>query len=509
MEGIRSGAAKGPAVDMSTSERPNTASRRPSTGRRPGTAKRPGTASVRIRKEAETKANPMPQVSIIAAKKNEIGEGLSAAKLKEVTGQEDLSLVTSIALKVDTRTTSLGRFGSLVPNLQRLVLSYSVLPTMRDLGTNLTNLTVLEVGSSGLTDLDGIGALQSLTELRAPNNEVTLCSPLVMCSSIKVLDLSSNRIADPEQLEYLGLCPDLVTLVLENNPVCTEQPDEETYKNLIRAATPNLRELDGVSLVGGAASTDNEAAKPRRPPGSGSSLRRPHTSAPLRAGRPGSASAARAIRSPGGTASSLTHGSTQLFQGSPLKALRARRASSGGDSVGGSMSDVAEIWRPGDENSDDDGDDDGASDSVFALEAEPEPSELDALLMSVGMAPVDSVADGEAAGLADQDVNSVLADLKAWRSGFASGASAAIRRGSINEEGAPPAQARTPRPRPPQRPKNPKPPDGPKGSRGARRPRTASGIRRHGPGAMQTPENPGETRSPRRPISGPSSETKS
>ena len=69
--------------------------------------------------------------------------------------------------------------------------------------------------------------------------------------------------------------------------------------------------------------------------------------------------------------------------------------------------------------------DDGASDSVSAPEAEPvtepEPSELDALLMSVGMAPVDSVADGEAAGLADQDVNSVLADLKAWRSGFASG----------------------------------------------------------------------------------------
>ena len=50
-----SAAAKGPAVDMSTSERPNTASRRPSTGRRPGTAKRPGTASVRIRKEAEIK----------------------------------------------------------------------------------------------------------------------------------------------------------------------------------------------------------------------------------------------------------------------------------------------------------------------------------------------------------------------------------------------------------------------------------------------------------------------
>ena len=84
------------------------------------------------------------------------------------------------------------------------------------------------------------------------------------------------------------------------------------------------------------------------------------------------------------------------------------------------MSDVAEIWRQGDENNDD-GDDDGASDSVFAPEAEPEPSELDALLMSVGMAPVDSIADGEAAGLADQDVNSVLADLKAWRSGFATG----------------------------------------------------------------------------------------
>ena len=62
--------------------------------------------------------------------------------------------------------------------------------------------TVRSFPCSGLADLDGIGALQSLTELRAPNNEVTLCSPLVMCSNIKVLDLSSNRIADPKQLEY-------------------------------------------------------------------------------------------------------------------------------------------------------------------------------------------------------------------------------------------------------------------------------------------------------------------
>ena len=342
---------------------------------------------------------------------------------------------------------------------------------------------MLEIGSSGLTDLDGIGALQSLTELRVPNNELTLCSPLVMCAGIKVwhlrhyfwgisrvfpapchpsrrvtystlylslldadwclqsdvmhdsrlqmLDLSSNRIADPEQLEYLGLCPALEMLVLENNPVCTEQPDEETYKNLIRAAVPKLRELDGVSLVGGAdsaASTGNEAVEPRRP--SGGSLRRPHTAAPVRAGRPGTASAARATRSPGGSASSLTHGSTQLFQGSPLKALRARRANSGGDSLGdslgvsprGSMSSfqgfevAADVWRPGDDDAAADGED-----NVFAPDAEAKPSELDALLMSVGMAPVDSVADDEATGLADQDVNSVLADLKAWRTGFATG----------------------------------------------------------------------------------------
>ena len=48
-----------------------------------------------------------------------------------ITGVENLDEVESLELKVNTEETSLGNFGSLLPNLRQLKLSDSVIPRIR------------------------------------------------------------------------------------------------------------------------------------------------------------------------------------------------------------------------------------------------------------------------------------------------------------------------------------------------------------------------------------------
>lgn len=151
-------------------------------------------------------------------------------------------------------------------------------------------------------------------------------------------------------------------------------------------------------------------------------------------GRPGTAGGRRGSGPAAGddqaaAQSDLTRGSSTLFQGSPLKALRARKQAQAG---GG-----------------------GAPAGVL--------SELDQMLISVGLDPVDE-AVGEAvredASCEQQGGREdVLADLRSWRAGFS------------HSESSPCA------PHPPAASK-PSPPSGARGAR-ARRSRTSSGLRRH------------------------------
>ena len=50
---------------------------------------------------------------------------------RELTGTADLEQVTSMDIIVDTTESSLGKLGTLVPNLQRLKLSNSIVVSIR------------------------------------------------------------------------------------------------------------------------------------------------------------------------------------------------------------------------------------------------------------------------------------------------------------------------------------------------------------------------------------------
>eukprot|EP00040_Diaphanoeca_grandis_P020797 m.110587 g.110587 ORF g.110587 m.110587 type:complete len:562 (-) comp28053_c0_seq2:60-1745(-) len=477
-------------------QRPSTSISRPQTssGRRPGTSARPGTARLSIRKENVVKANPAP---VIGSKETEfIADGLSIPKLKEICNEEDLTRVTTLKMRVDTRSCSLGRFGTFVPNLETLVLSNSLVSSMRDIGTGLLNLQVINIGRSGVTDLDGIASLPNLRELFAPHNKISSCSAAAMLEKLRLLDLEGNMIADSEQVEYLGLCSELNTLVLRGNPVHKHfNDDEDAYRSFVIGAVPNLAVLDAVGLneVGNNAdgvfeSTKHYGTNPQDSARTGSPPRRPQTATARFSAD--SASKTSAEKLAGTSSSGLTHGSSTLFQGSPLKALLARRGSTS-NSINVATNDIPlrSARVPMVTNT-------VASDRR-------RPSELDEMLMSVGMEPVDAPPI-EQLDNSKPEIQHVFDDLRVWRENFNSVTSQVkdpttpdmkqkksiqppnsagdvgrasrrttqrIRLGSVPDLSSvrprPPSQPRVVVPRPPERPN----------ARSGRRPRTVSGRR--------------------------------
>ncbi|KAL5006508.1 hypothetical protein ScPMuIL_015314 [Solemya velum] len=209
---------------------------------------------VQITEFQETKVNPEP---VIVEESDILMESfLSPRKLQLLTGIDNLDNVKSLELKVDTTETSLGNFGSLLPNLAQLKLFSSNIPCIRDLGSSLRKLEVLWLPRCGLQELDGIFSMSSLMELYLSFNGISDITALSMLDELKVLDLEGNNIDDISQVNYLAMCPKLRNLTMEDNPICVmPHPDEEdpsyNYRQAIKTAIPHLEYLDDEPLVEG------------------------------------------------------------------------------------------------------------------------------------------------------------------------------------------------------------------------------------------------------------------
>ncbi|CAK6449843.1 unnamed protein product [Pipistrellus nathusii] len=331
---------------------------------------RPSMARVLVRELSwQGPYNPLPQSKAPAAEQGQghgqqlLEECLSAARLQALAQVDDLRLVSTLEMCVDTREHSLGNFGVHLPNLSQLKLNDSRLGSVRDLGTSLGRLQVLWLARCGLTDLDGIGSFLALKELYVSYNNVSDLSPLCLLEQLEVLDLEGNNVEDLGQVRYLQLCPRLAMLTLEGNLVClqpspsSQVPPGYNYRAQVRKLVPQLQVLDEMP----AAQTGLPAARkldqdwllvkeaikegrvldsllPRlvRPHGEPIGRFGPERSQPEpqpRAARPWPLS----LLGPGGPVpetllpkdtapeddtSNLTHGSSQVLCGNPTKALR-------------------------------------------------------------------------------------------------------------------------------------------------------------------------------------------
>ncbi|CAI8050763.1 Acidic leucine-rich nuclear phosphoprotein 32-related protein [Geodia barretti] len=115
---------------------------------------------------------------------------------------------------------------------------------LTDKFSSLATLSVIHVG---LTSLDGLPALPSLTKLELGDNKLTGgLEALSKCPEIRHLSLVGNRLASVDLLAPLKGLEKLETLDLLDCPL-TRQED---YRARVFALLPGLRSLDGLNQAG-------------------------------------------------------------------------------------------------------------------------------------------------------------------------------------------------------------------------------------------------------------------
>lgn len=111
---------------------------------------------------------------------------ISEEYIKKITGNVDLSKILHLELKIDSQLQSILDLKDFVPNLKYLVLDYSNISSIRDLGTGIRSLESVSLNSCGICDLDGIGVLTGIKELSVKDNFISDVTPLAIHENIMV-----------------------------------------------------------------------------------------------------------------------------------------------------------------------------------------------------------------------------------------------------------------------------------------------------------------------------------
>lgn len=170
--------------------------------------------------------------------------------LIKVTGSKDLSKIKHLQIKINTNNQSILSIPDFLPNLQSLVLDYSILASIRDLGVDLRNLLSISLNHCSLSDLDGIGVLLGLQDLSLCDNFLIDLSPLSMHENIQTLNMSGNNLSDLSLCDSLSTCSNLRSLFLTRNPIA-KAPN---YRLIIASMISTLCKLDGLPVDANASS---------------------------------------------------------------------------------------------------------------------------------------------------------------------------------------------------------------------------------------------------------------
>jgi len=172
-------------------------------------------------------------------------DALSEEVLRNMAGEDDFGNVDLLEIRVDTRDQSISQLGLTLPNLLELRMSHSIFHSFRDFGIHLKKLRRLQISSSDVRDLDGVGALVNLEELVACNNQIRDLAPLALHENLRLLDLRNNLVSELAEVDQLGTCPLLRELFLEGNPIS----EVNLYRRIVSGFLPFLETLDNVETT--------------------------------------------------------------------------------------------------------------------------------------------------------------------------------------------------------------------------------------------------------------------
>lgn len=158
------------------------------------------------------------------------------AKYLNIT-TEEISTLDKISIRITKDYGLLNQFGERLKNLVCLKLNESFIPCISDIGTNFTNLKILQVNDCRLKDLTGIVCFQNLEVLEAKNNLIEDLIELEMCSSIQKLNLENNLIENEDNILFLGSLDKLTSINLKGNPI-------QGYETKLKELLPSLESID-------------------------------------------------------------------------------------------------------------------------------------------------------------------------------------------------------------------------------------------------------------------------
>lgn len=201
------------------------------------------------------------------------GRRITPEFLREHTGVEDLHLVTSTEILVDSRNTAaMDNIGELMPRLVELRLSHSRIPVFRDLGTKYADLQVLYLNNARMEHLRGISVCRKLKELYLAFNVLTQLSDLGALEFLEVLDVEANRVSNVGEVDTLSYISSLRSLCLEGNPVCVSTAEQwsrlddgpartdMTFREYVARRIPQLDFVDDVAVKATSISSRRSAA---------------------------------------------------------------------------------------------------------------------------------------------------------------------------------------------------------------------------------------------------------
>ncbi|GIY75999.1 dynein light chain 1, axonemal [Caerostris darwini] len=132
-------------------------------------------------------------------------------------------------------------------NCERLSLSTNMIDKLTNLNS-LSKVNIFSVGRNNLKSLNGIeGLADTLEELWASYNNIDKLKPVGSLKNLRVLYLSNNNVKDANELKHLAELPKLEDLVLKGCPL--ETALGENYRSKVSEILPQLKKLDGTSLI--------------------------------------------------------------------------------------------------------------------------------------------------------------------------------------------------------------------------------------------------------------------